>query len=110
MKHLTWKPNVLLPIAIMFIVLSCSKPEAVQPLTQQAVSAGSVDQKTISPSRVPAAVIDSFNTRFPTATNVTWERKTQNGTRIYEAEFTRDGRVWEARFQADGALIRVRRK
>ena len=108
MKHLTWKPNVLLAIAIMFVVLSCSKTEGVQPL-QQSVPDESVDQQTIPASRVPAAVIESFNTNFPDATNVTWERKSQNGTRIYEATFTMDGRRWEARFLPDGTLIRVRK-
>ena len=108
MKHLTWKPNVVLAIAIMFVVLSCSKTEATQP-SQQSVSSESVDQQTIPASRVPTAVIESFNTNFPDATNVTWERKSQNGTRIYEATFTRDGQRWEARFLPDGTLIRVRK-
>ena len=95
-------------MAIIFIVLSCSKTEAIQP-SQQLVSSESVDQQTISPSQVPTAVIESFNTNFPNATNVMWERKSQNGTRIYEATFRRNGQRWEARFLPDGTLIRVRR-
>ena len=108
MKHLTWKPNVLLAIAIMFVVLSCSKTEPIQP-SQQLVSDESVDQQTIPASQVPTAVIESFKTHFPDATNVTWERKSQNGSRIYEATFKMDGKRWEARFLPDGTLIRVRR-
>ena len=108
MKHLTWKPNLLLAIAIMFVALSCSKTEAIPP-SQELVSDESVDQQTIPASRVPTAVIESFNTNFPDATDVTWERKSQNGTRIYEATFTRNDQRWEARFLPDGTLIRVRR-
>ncbi len=49
-----------------------------------------------------AAVLKTFNEKFPTATNVKWgmENKTE-----YEADFKVDGKILSANFKDDGSWV-----
>lgn len=58
-------------------------------------------EKHINVSQVPGSVQKTFETRYPGATNVEWEKE---GNRI-EAEFMFNGRDIEAEFNPDGSFI-----
>jgi hypothetical protein len=47
---------------------------------------------------------------FPNARNVQWEVKREDGRRIFEANFRRNGRRFEAEFLPDGTFIKLERK
>ena len=68
------------------------------------------DGRDIPASEVPIAVRSSFREMFPNARNVQWEVKREDGRRIFEADFTRNGRRFEADFLADGTFIKLERK
>jgi len=63
------------------------------------------DGRHISASEVPAPVMESFNSRFPTATNVSWEVEREHGSRVYEATFTQNGKRFKATFAPDGTFL-----
>jgi hypothetical protein len=58
--------------------------------------------KTLDPSKVPAAVTTSFNEKYPGAENVEWEMDGQN----YEAEFKLNNEKVAAEFSPEGAFIK----
>jgi len=63
------------------------------------------DGQHISPSQVPAPVMASFNSHFPNATNVQWEREKEHGAIVYQADFTMNGKRWRATFASDGTML-----
>lgn len=63
------------------------------------------DGKHIPASQVPGPVLASFNTNFPTATNVKWEKEREHGQVQYKADFNQNGKRWRAIFAADGTLL-----
>ena len=63
----------------------------------------------ISASQVPAPVMESFNSRFPTATNVQWEVEKEHGSQVYQAEFTQNGKRFKAQFAPDGTFLGKKR-
>jgi len=67
------------------------------------------DSRHIPASQVPLAVRNSFREMFPGATNVQWSIEREDGRRLYEAEFTRNGRRFKAYFTPDGTFVRVER-
>jgi hypothetical protein len=69
------------------------------------VATRSGDGRHISASEVPAPVLASFNERFPTATRVRWEVEREHGGRVYEAEFTMNGKRFKAEFAPDGTFL-----
>src|ERR1041384_806003 len=69
------------------------------------VSLKSGGGKHISPSDVPTAVMTTFNNKFPTATNVQWEVQKEDGGKIYQAEFTQNGKRFKAQFAPDGTFL-----
>ena len=65
------------------------------------------DVRHISASKVPAAVINNFNSMFPTASNVKWDILTgayADHTQ-YMAEFRLDGVKRTARYSPDGTYL-----
>ena len=59
----------------------------------------------ISASQVPAPVMSTFNSMFPTANNVQWEVERDNGKVVFTAKFTVNGQRQSARFLANGTYI-----
>ncbi|WP_336518532.1 PepSY domain-containing protein [Pollutibacter soli] len=66
----------------------------------------SCDEKKISASDVPSAVVSAFNQKYPGASDVKWQIEKENDKQIYEAEFKMDGKQIDAEFDADGTFIR----
>jgi hypothetical protein len=63
----------------------------------------------ISASEVPAPVMESFTSRFPTARNVQWQVERENGSKVYQAEFTQNGIRYKAQFAPDGTFLGKKR-
>ncbi|CAN5816596.1 hypothetical protein BH10BAC2_BH10BAC2_26650 [soil metagenome] len=59
----------------------------------------------IPASEVPAPVMATFNSTFPTATNVKWEKEREDSGLQYQADFTQNGVRWRARFSKNGTLL-----
>ena len=59
----------------------------------------------ISASQVPAPVMGSFNAKFPDAKNVQWELQKEDGGKVYQAEFTQNGKRFKAQFAPDGTFL-----
>ena len=68
-------------------------------------SCGGGDSK-LNESDVPQAVVQSFQAKYPTATDVKWKTETHNNKKVYEAEFKTDGKEVEAEFDEAGTFIR----
>lgn len=68
------------------------------------------DGKHIPASQVPAPVIASFNSNFPSASNAQWEKEKEHGQTVYQADFLNNGKKWRAVFAADGTLLKSGRK
>ena len=70
------------------------------------IMATSCSDNKISEDKVPAPVVNSFKTKYPTATNTKWitEKKKDNKT-IYEAQFKSEGKDVEAEFNEDGSFV-----
>lgn len=58
-----------------------------------------------SESDAPAAVKTSFSSKYPGASDVEWEKKTENNTTVYEAEFKQNNKEREATFDMNGTFI-----
>jgi hypothetical protein len=67
--------------------------------------AGCASEFAIVSDDVPAAVVTSFNAKYPAAQNVAWEAEKMDGHLAFEAEFTMDGKKKEAYFKPDGTFI-----
>jgi|SRR3954452_18782085 hypothetical protein len=63
------------------------------------------DGRHIPASEVPDAVKKSFHSRYPNAKNVRWEVDREDGGRVYEAEFTLNGRHVKAEFAPNGTFL-----
>lgn len=59
----------------------------------------------IEAANVPTTVISAFNTKYPGATNVEWERETDDENLRYEAEFDFNGADMKAKFDGNGAFL-----
>ena len=60
----------------------------------------------IDASAVPAAAMQSFNTKYQGASDVKWKTEKKSGKTIYEAEFKFNGASVEAEFAEDGTFIK----
>jgi hypothetical protein len=60
----------------------------------------------IASSDVPQPVLDSFNSKYPGATNIAWEVEKENGKLYFEAEFKFEGKEKEAYFRPDGSFTK----
>ena len=63
------------------------------------------DGKHISAAEVPAPVMASFNSNFPNAANVQWEKEKEHGQTTYQAKFLQNGKKKVAVFAANGTLL-----
>ena len=78
-------------------------------IVSNVVSVKSGGGRHISASEVPAPVMESFNSRFPTATNVQWQVEKEHGSKVYQAEFTQNGVRYKAQFAPDGTFLGKKR-
>jgi hypothetical protein len=69
------------------------------------VTIASGDGVHISASQVPGPVLASFNSMFPGATRVRWEREREHGKTTYQADFVLNGKRMKATFAADGTYL-----
>ena len=60
---------------------------------------------TIAASSVPAAAMQTFNTKYPGATDVKWKTEKKSDKTIYEAAFKFNGAAVEAEFAEDGTFM-----
>jgi uncharacterized membrane protein YkoI len=56
-------------------------------------------------AQVPAAVIATFNGRYPDAAETRWEMKKLNDRSVYEAEFKVNNNEKEAKIEENGTFI-----
>ena len=68
------------------------------------VTAISCSDNKISEDKVPGAVVSTFKTKYPTATDTKWITEKQDGKTIYEAQFKNNGQAIEAEFNEDGTF------
>jgi hypothetical protein len=66
---------------------------------------GTVSGQDIPAAEVPAAVVKTFNTRFPATTGLEWERKGE----LYEAEFHVNRVDHKALLDANGKLLKFKK-
>lgn len=59
----------------------------------------------ISPSQVPPAVMATFTSRYPAATNVKWQVEKEHGQIRFQADFANNGVRMRAYFAADGTFL-----
>ena len=68
-------------------------------------SACNENEKKISASDVPPAVLSAFNAKYANASDVKWEQEKEKGQLIYEADFKFNGKEIEAEFDSTGKFI-----
>jgi hypothetical protein len=70
------------------------------------IMATSCSDNKISEDKVPGAVVNSFKTKYPSATNTKWITEKKDGKTIYEAQFKNGTEEVEAEFNEDGSFIK----
>ncbi len=70
------------------------------------IIATSCSDNKISEDKVPAAVVNSFKTKYPVATDTKWITEKKDGKTIYEAQFKSGKDEIEAEFNEDGSFIK----
>lgn len=99
----------LILAAIMLGSVSCFAYAGKNAFTPAGYTVLRDDSRHIPASQVPLAVRNSFREMFPDARNVEWQIEREDGRRLYEAEFTRNGRRFKAYFTPDGTFVRLER-
>lgn len=87
----------LLLAAATFVGISNANATVVTAIAKKGVK--------IPASQVPPAVLATFNSTFPNANNVQWEREREDSGVQYQADFTQNGVRWRARFAKNGKLL-----
>ena len=67
---------------------------------------GQKEEVFLEEGQVPAAVRDAFKSKYPTATDVKWEKETEDGKVEYEIGFKLDGKGKEAFFEENGTFVK----
>ena len=98
--------KVFLAALLLVGIASYAVPFTPAPLIYKS----SGDGKHIPASQVPPAVLESFNDRYPNATNVKWEREREDNGVQYKADFMIGNKRFEARFAKDGTFLGQKRK
>jgi uncharacterized lipoprotein YmbA len=63
-------------------------------------------EEFLSEDQVPVAVKDAFAAKYPTATDVKWEKEIEDGKIEYEIGFKLDDKHKEAFFEENGNFIK----
>ena len=86
-------------LSIGFIMPACKDNKA---------PAERADKKNmITADKVPAAVTEAFNSRYPSVTEVIWETAHEGDMDTYKVKFKKRTEYLKAEFAADGKLIKV---
>lgn len=64
----------------------------------------SCSDNKISEDKVPGAVVSTFKTKYPAATDTKWITEKSDGKTLYEAQFNNNGQKIEAEFNEDGTF------
>lgn len=67
---------------------------------------GNKNEEVLTEVQVPAAVKEAFMAKYPGATEVAYEKETDDGKVEYEIEFKLDGKNKEAFFDEAGNFIK----
>jgi len=87
-------------LSIGFVMPACKD--------SQTPAADRADKKNmIAADKVPAAVIEAFNTRYPSVTDVIWETAHEGDMDTYKVKFKKRTEYLKAEFATDGKLIKV---
>ncbi len=70
---------------------------------------GHKNEEVVTEAQVPQAVKDAFAAKYPGATDMTWEKETEDGKVEYEIEFKLEGKEKEAFFAENGAFVKEER-
>jgi hypothetical protein len=97
----------LLLLLSSLTIISCEKASLSPNGTDDSISAnrrgrGADDPTLPPPANLPAVVLKSFNTRYPTATRMEWEPEDGN---TWKVKFFLGTVRWMAVFRADGTFI-----
>lgn len=95
--------RIFLAASLLIAATSFSAMNTANASVEKVMSKG--DGQHIPASQVPPAVLASFNSSFPTATNVQWEKEKEHGQTVYQADFYLNGKRWRATFSADGTML-----
>jgi hypothetical protein len=105
------KKILFLLLATSLTVASCEKSTLSRSNDDSSISGrqgrGVDDPVLPAPSALPASVLKSFATRYPTATRIEWEPENGN---TWKVKFFLDSVRWIATFKADGTFISARIK
>ncbi|MBA4063351.1 MAG: hypothetical protein C0501_06495 [Isosphaera sp.] len=63
------------------------------------------DEEKVPPDKIPKAVMDALQAKFPKAKIDKCTRAKEDGAVVYDIEFTQDGRKCEADIKEDGTYI-----
>ena len=63
-------------------------------------------ENVISASEVPAAVKNSFNAKYSTATDIIWEDAHEGDSKTYKVKFKSNDKYMKAEYKDDGSLIK----
>ncbi len=64
-------------------------------------------KNVIDVAEVPAATQQAFAAKYPTATQVIWEKAHEGDMDTYKVKFKKRNEYMKAEYQADGTLIKV---
>lgn len=74
-----------------------------------APSAARAEDKPKDLDKIPKAVMDTLKSKFAKAEITKWTKETENGTVVYDIEFTQEGRKCEMDIKEDGTIINIER-
>ncbi|MBL7737877.1 MAG: hypothetical protein JNK14_01575 [Chitinophagaceae bacterium] len=104
------KKSFLIPaLAVSLFFVSCQK-SSLSPLDDSGIVTarrGADDPVVAPPANLPAAVLSSFNARYPNAARTEWQAEDDN---TWKVKFFLGTQRWVAFFKADGTFISAQPK
>lgn len=100
------KSKIFIQLSGLMIVLfcggflSCQKEQ--QPQAQQPP-----EERTVTDTEVPRAVLDAFHTNYPDAVVREYSEETEAGERYYEIAFEYAGARYDASYDAGGEVVEL---
>ena len=70
------------------------------------LASGCSSEFDIKQTEVPKEVLSAFTAKYPSAKDVSWEVKKENGNLYFEAEWKENGKEKEAEITPDGSSIK----
>jgi hypothetical protein len=95
--------NLLASLTLVLLLASCQKSIDLPQTTDDSVSASSKNSVSVAASQVPAAVMNAFKEKYPTAGGeIQWEHEDGN---TYKVKFFIGTQRWQAIFTATGGFV-----